>query len=102
MGAEPQLTATSSIEMEVSSAATETTVPSSDAGESQVQAAAQGDGAVEGEHTCSECGASFARRYLLIMHTLKHEKARGYKCSVRFLYFSFLRWLPLVVGEQKS
>uniref|UniRef100_A0A3P9MLT4 Zinc finger and BTB domain containing 11 n=1 Tax=Oryzias latipes TaxID=8090 RepID=A0A3P9MLT4_ORYLA len=25
------------------------------------------------------------RRYSLIMHTLKHEKARGYKCSVSFL-----------------
>lgn len=33
-------------------------------------------------HTCSECGMSFQRRYSLIMHTLKHEKARGYKCSV--------------------
>ena len=38
--------------------------------------------AAEGEHTCSECGMSFQRRYALIMHTLKHEKARGYKCSV--------------------
>lgn len=38
--------------------------------------------AVEGEHTCSECGRSFPRRYSLIMHTLKHEKARGYKCHV--------------------
>ncbi|MED6259642.1 hypothetical protein ATANTOWER_027088, partial [Ataeniobius toweri] len=37
--------------------------------------------AMEGEHTCSECGMSFQRRYSLIMHTLKHEKARGYKCS---------------------
>lgn len=37
---------------------------------------------VDGEHTCSECGMSFQRRYSLIMHTLKHEKARGYKCSV--------------------
>lgn len=36
----------------------------------------------EGAHTCSECGMSFQRRYSLIMHTLKHEKARGYKCSV--------------------
>uniref|UniRef100_A0A3B5LBS3 C2H2-type domain-containing protein n=1 Tax=Xiphophorus couchianus TaxID=32473 RepID=A0A3B5LBS3_9TELE len=34
------------------------------------------------EHTCSECGMSFQRRYSLIMHTLKHEKARAYKCSV--------------------
>lgn len=40
------------------------------------------EGAADGEHTCSECGMSFQRRYSLIMHTLKHEKARGYKCSV--------------------
>lgn len=40
------------------------------------------ESAVDGEHTCSECGLSFERRYSLIMHTLKHEKARGYKCSV--------------------
>lgn len=38
--------------------------------------------AMDGEYTCSECGMSFQRRYSLIMHTLKHEKARGYKCSV--------------------
>lgn len=49
----------------------------------QLQAASEG--AVDGEHTCSECGMSFQRRYSLIMHTLKHEKARGYKCSVSFL-----------------
>lgn len=40
------------------------------------------EGAANEEHTCSECGMSFQRRYSLIMHTLKHEKARGYKCSV--------------------
>lgn len=40
------------------------------------------ESAVDGEHTCSECGVSFERRYSLIMHTLKHEKTRGYKCSV--------------------
>ncbi|CAG5861904.1 unnamed protein product [Menidia menidia] len=40
------------------------------------------ESAAGGEHTCSECGMSFQRRYSLIMHTLKHEKARGYKCSV--------------------
>lgn len=43
---------------------------------------APAEGATEGAHTCSECGMSFQRRYSLIMHTLKHEKARGYKCSV--------------------
>uniref|UniRef100_A0A3P9MLG7 Zinc finger and BTB domain containing 11 n=1 Tax=Oryzias latipes TaxID=8090 RepID=A0A3P9MLG7_ORYLA len=49
------------------------------------QLQASSEGAVDGEHTCSECGMSFQRRYSLIMHTLKHEKARGYKCSVSFL-----------------
>lgn len=39
-------------------------------------------GAVAGEHTCADCGMSFERRYSLIMHTLKHEKSRGYKCNV--------------------
>lgn len=43
---------------------------------------APAESTVDGEHTCSECGMSFQRRYSLIMHTLKHEKARGYKCSV--------------------
>uniref|UniRef100_A0A4W6DN39 C2H2-type domain-containing protein n=1 Tax=Lates calcarifer TaxID=8187 RepID=A0A4W6DN39_LATCA len=61
--------------------------------------------AVEGEHTCSECGMSFQRRYSLIMHTLKHEKARGYKCSVstgvgqhlRFQYiFTLISFHPLL------
>lgn len=46
------------------------------------QQEAPSQSAVDGEHTCSECGMSFQRRYSLIMHTLKHEKARGYKCSV--------------------
>lgn len=45
------------------------------------------ESAVDGEHTCSECGMSFQRRYSLIMHTLKHEKARGYKCSVSISAF---------------
>uniref|UniRef100_A0AAQ5ZTE0 Zinc finger and BTB domain containing 11 n=1 Tax=Amphiprion ocellaris TaxID=80972 RepID=A0AAQ5ZTE0_AMPOC len=52
------------------------------------------ESAVEGEHTCSECGMSFQRRYSLIMHTLKHEKARGYKCSLcskEFQYAASLR-----------
>ncbi|KAK5931282.1 hypothetical protein CgunFtcFv8_027443 [Champsocephalus gunnari] len=50
--------------------------------------------AADGEHSCSECGASFQRRYALIMHTLKHEKARGYKCSLcskEFQYAASLR-----------
>uniref|UniRef100_A0A671UYS9 Zinc finger and BTB domain containing 11 n=1 Tax=Sparus aurata TaxID=8175 RepID=A0A671UYS9_SPAAU len=51
-------------------------------------------GAANEEHTCSECGMSFQRRYSLIMHTLKHEKARGYKCSMcskEFQYAASLR-----------
>uniref|UniRef100_A0A8C7MAQ4 Zinc finger and BTB domain containing 11 n=1 Tax=Oncorhynchus kisutch TaxID=8019 RepID=A0A8C7MAQ4_ONCKI len=49
---------------------------------------------VEGEHACSECGLSFHRRYALIMHTLKHEKTRGYKCTLcnkEFQYAASLR-----------
>ncbi|KAG5833371.1 hypothetical protein ANANG_G00275230 [Anguilla anguilla] len=52
------------------------------------------EGGVEGEHTCSECGVLFPRRYDLIMHTLKHEKTRGYKCSLcnkEFQYAASLR-----------
>uniref|UniRef100_A0A4W5LI85 Zinc finger and BTB domain containing 11 n=1 Tax=Hucho hucho TaxID=62062 RepID=A0A4W5LI85_9TELE len=60
------------------------------------QGPAQPDGGseVEGEHNCSECGLSFHRRYALIMHTLKHEKTRGYKCSLcnkEFQYAASLR-----------
>ena len=40
------------------------------------------EGMLDGEHACSECGMTFQRRYALIMHTLKHEKTRAYKCSV--------------------
>ncbi|XP_053733117.1 zinc finger and BTB domain-containing protein 11 [Synchiropus splendidus] len=52
------------------------------------------EGAVDGEHTCSECGKSFQRRYSLIMHSLKHEKSRGYKCNLcskEFQYAASLR-----------
>uniref|UniRef100_A0A8C8HMJ4 Zinc finger and BTB domain containing 11 n=1 Tax=Oncorhynchus tshawytscha TaxID=74940 RepID=A0A8C8HMJ4_ONCTS len=60
------------------------------------QGPAQPDGGseVEGEHACSECGLSFHRRYALIMHTLKHEKTRGYKCTLcnkEFQYAASLR-----------
>ncbi|XP_051996965.1 zinc finger and BTB domain-containing protein 11-like [Xyrauchen texanus] len=56
----------------------------------------QGDpgGAVEGEHTCNECGMVFQRRYALIMHALKHEKACSFKCSIcnkEFQYAASLR-----------
>ncbi|KAJ8256212.1 hypothetical protein COCON_G00200760 [Conger conger] len=55
---------------------------------------ASAEGGAEGEHTCSECGVLFPRRYDLIMHTLKHEKTRGYKCSLcnkEFQYAASLR-----------
>ncbi|MGH0120218.1 UNVERIFIED_CONTAM: hypothetical protein FKN15_056543 [Acipenser sinensis] len=48
----------------------------------------------ESEHMCSECGMVFQRRYALIMHTLKHEKSRGYKCTLcnkDFQYAASLR-----------
>ncbi|XP_041745482.2 zinc finger and BTB domain-containing protein 11 isoform X1 [Coregonus clupeaformis] len=65
-------------------------------GEGPGQGPAQPDGGslVEGEHTCSECGLTFHRRYALIMHTLRHEKTRGYKCSLcnkEFQYAASLR-----------
>uniref|UniRef100_A0A8B9JLG7 Zinc finger and BTB domain containing 11 n=1 Tax=Astyanax mexicanus TaxID=7994 RepID=A0A8B9JLG7_ASTMX len=52
------------------------------------------EGAVDGEHTCGECGLVFQRRYALIMHTLKHEKSRGFKCTLcnkEFQYATSLR-----------
>lgn len=51
------------------------------------EGALQGDPGevVEGEHACNECGMVFQRRYALIMHALKHEKARSFKCSVCIL-----------------
>ncbi|XP_036396322.1 zinc finger and BTB domain-containing protein 11 [Megalops cyprinoides] len=52
------------------------------------------EGGAEGEHTCAECGLVFQRRYDLIMHTLKHEKTRGYKCNLcnkEFQYAASLR-----------
>ncbi|XP_074524980.1 zinc finger and BTB domain-containing protein 11 [Halichoeres trimaculatus] len=48
----------------------------------------------DGEHACSECGMTFPRRYSLIMHSLKHEKSRGYKCTLcskEFQYAASLR-----------
>ncbi|KAM7410502.1 hypothetical protein PAMA_001781 [Pampus argenteus] len=67
-------------------------VAESETGTQQDQAPAEGT--ADGEHTCPECGMSFQRRYSLIMHTLKHEKARGYKCSLcskEFQYAASLR-----------
>ncbi|XP_077573076.1 zinc finger and BTB domain-containing protein 11 isoform X2 [Stigmatopora nigra] len=52
------------------------------------------EGGAESAHTCHECGMSFPRRYTLIMHAMKHDKARGYKCSLcskEFQYAASLR-----------
>lgn len=79
-GTEPEATAVESVTVgEVSTEEAGTKVAEPEAGAKQDQTP---EIAVDAEHTCSECGMSFQRRYSLIMHTLKHEKARGYKCSV--------------------
>ncbi|XP_061859966.1 zinc finger and BTB domain-containing protein 11 isoform X2 [Colius striatus] len=49
---------------------------------------------VEAQHRCTECGMVFQRRYALIMHTLKHERSKGYKCPLckkEFQYGASLR-----------
>lgn len=77
-------------EMDTDEAATKVTEPETEAKQDQTPT----ESAVDGEHTCSECGMSFQRRYSLIMHSLKHEKARGYKCSLcskEFQYAASLR-----------
>nr|XP_045003381.1 zinc finger and BTB domain-containing protein 11 isoform X2 [Jaculus jaculus]XP_045003382.1 zinc finger and BTB domain-containing protein 11 isoform X2 [Jaculus jaculus]XP_045003383.1 zinc finger and BTB domain-containing protein 11 isoform X2 [Jaculus jaculus]XP_045003384.1 zinc finger and BTB domain-containing protein 11 isoform X2 [Jaculus jaculus] len=48
----------------------------------------------EAAHRCGECGVGFQRRYAYIMHTLKHERARDYKCPLckkQFQYSASLR-----------
>ncbi|XP_011940474.1 PREDICTED: zinc finger and BTB domain-containing protein 11 [Cercocebus atys] len=48
----------------------------------------------EASHKCGECGMVFQRRYALIMHKLKHERARDYKCPLckkQFQYSASLR-----------
>ncbi|XP_006890097.1 PREDICTED: zinc finger and BTB domain-containing protein 11-like [Elephantulus edwardii] len=52
------------------------------------------DNTEEASHKCGECGMVFQRRYALIMHTLKHERARDYKCPLckkQFQYSASLR-----------
>ncbi|XP_040896733.1 zinc finger and BTB domain-containing protein 11 [Toxotes jaculatrix] len=92
-GAEPEVSAVENVAAgEVSAEEAVTKVAEPDTGSSQDKPPAES--AVDGEHTCSECGMSFQRRYSLIMHTLKHEKARGYKCSLcskEFQYAASLR-----------
>ncbi|XP_074855218.1 zinc finger and BTB domain-containing protein 11 isoform X2 [Carettochelys insculpta] len=49
---------------------------------------------VEAQIKCAECGMVFQRRYSLIMHTLKHERAKEYKCPLckkEFQYGASLR-----------
>lgn len=80
-GADPEVGAVDSGakgEPSTDDAEMEATEPEAESMQDQTPA----ENTADGEHTCSECGMSFPRRYSLIMHTLKHEKARGYKCSV--------------------
>ncbi|XP_032756188.1 zinc finger and BTB domain-containing protein 11 [Rattus rattus] len=52
------------------------------------------ESAEETPHKCGECGMVFPRRYAFIMHTLKHERARDYKCPLckkQFQYSASLR-----------
>ncbi|XP_042532594.1 zinc finger and BTB domain-containing protein 11 [Dipodomys spectabilis] len=52
------------------------------------------ENAEEASHKCGECGMVFQRRYAFIMHTLKHERARDYKCPLckkQFQYSASLR-----------
>ncbi|KTG47290.1 hypothetical protein cypCar_00043663 [Cyprinus carpio] len=70
--------------------------PVADQPETLEEDALQGDpaGAAETEHACNECGLVFQRRYALIMHALKHEKSRSFKCSIcnkEFQYAASLR-----------
>lgn len=41
---------------------------------------------VEAQHKCTECAMVFQRRYALIMHTLKHERSKDYKCPVSCVF----------------
>uniref|UniRef100_A0A994J7A5 Zinc finger and BTB domain-containing protein 11 n=1 Tax=Homo sapiens TaxID=9606 RepID=A0A994J7A5_HUMAN len=49
----------------------------------------------EASHKCGECGMVFQRRYALIMHKLKHERARDYKCPVCGKTFIYKHGLKL-------
>lgn len=80
-GADPEVSAVESeVTAEISTDDAPVAVTEPESGDRKDETPAEG--AANEEHTCSECGMSFQRRYSLIMHTLKHEKARGYKCSV--------------------
>uniref|UniRef100_A0A3B3SFM5 Zinc finger and BTB domain containing 11 n=1 Tax=Paramormyrops kingsleyae TaxID=1676925 RepID=A0A3B3SFM5_9TELE len=58
-------------------------------------------GGASGEHKCAECGLVFQRRYALIMHTLKHEKTRGYKCSLCSKDFQYAASLRAHIARHK-
>uniref|UniRef100_A0AAA9S0W7 Zinc finger and BTB domain-containing protein 11 n=1 Tax=Bos taurus TaxID=9913 RepID=A0AAA9S0W7_BOVIN len=49
----------------------------------------------EASHKCGECGMFFQRRYALIKHILKHERARDYKCPVCGKTFIYKHGLKL-------
>ncbi|KAB1283497.1 Zinc finger and BTB domain-containing protein 11 [Camelus dromedarius] len=49
----------------------------------------------EASHKCGECGMVFQRRYALIKHILKHERARDYKCPVCGKTFIYKHGLKL-------
>ena len=82
VAAEPEPAAVENVpkeeELSTENAAVEAAKPEDETTQAQPPA----ENAAEGEHVCSDCGMSFQRRYALIKHALKHEKARGYKCSV--------------------
>ncbi|XP_066522297.1 zinc finger and BTB domain-containing protein 11 [Hoplias malabaricus] len=91
---------TDSSENEATSDGTKTLVDGVEPVEKEMESVQEGDvqekpeGAGDGEHTCNECGMVFQRRYALIMHTLKHEKSRGFKCTLcnkEFQYAASLR-----------
>lgn len=85
-------------ELGAEEAAAEVVEPESEAKQQE----APSRSAVDGEHTCSECGMSFQRRYSLIMHTLKHEKARGYKCSLCSKEFQYAASLQAHLARHKQ
>ncbi|XP_068124552.1 zinc finger and BTB domain-containing protein 11 [Hyperolius riggenbachi] len=48
----------------------------------------------EEEHVCKECGMVFQRKYALIMHSMKHDRIREFKCPLckkEFQYRASLR-----------
>ncbi|XP_035031871.2 zinc finger and BTB domain-containing protein 11 [Hippoglossus stenolepis] len=93
-GAEPETGAVESVAAEEVSTEEAATMAAAEAETRTNHDQSPTEGAVEGEYTCTECGMSFQRRYSLIMHSLKHEKAFGYKCSLcskEFQYAASLR-----------